>query len=293
MRKIALLAVVAFGAACGSSTTDPVVSTGQIRFANLSPSYAAVDFCIKSTMAGSTYSAPIVNAIGGTAGLVYGGFGEKMVSRYVSYDAGAYTVAVFDKGVSGASCANPAFTLNLTVGADTKSLVALVGKTGLSAPALNSYVDATTPDATRVTIRFINAGFYGGIMTVPAFDIGYNTNTTGSVYTRILTNVAYPAAATGPTGVVNGYALVLPSIITTGATTIYSCVTGTDPTTPGPTCAPVTLPGDTSAIRAGVVATAFVIGDIPTAPNGLFCGDNQPPTPADWAYSMCVSDQTL
>jgi hypothetical protein len=291
MRKIALIAVVAFAAACGSSTTDPVVSTGQVRFANLSPSYAAVDFCIKST--GGTYSAPILNALGGggAAGLVFGGFGDKMVSKYVTYNAGTYTVAMIDKGVSGATCATSTFTRDITIGASTKTLVALVGQTNVSAPALTSFVDATAADLTRVTIRFINTGFYLGAITVPAFDIGYDTHLAGSVYTPILTNVAYPAAATGPTGVVNGYALVTPSIITSGTTTVYSCQAGTNPATVPPSCQPLTLPGDPSAITGGVVATAFVIGEATALPSGLFCGDNTPQFPADWPYTMCVSNQ--
>jgi hypothetical protein len=212
-----------------------------------------------------------------------------MVSKYVSYDAGTYTVAMIDKGVLGATCAASTMTRDITIGANTNTLVALVGQTGIAAPALTSYVDATTPDATRVTIRFINAGCYNHAITVPAFDIGYNTNTAGSVYTPILTNVAYPAAATGPTGVVNGYALVTPALITAPATTVYTCITGTNPSITG-MCQTLTLPGGTSSIVAGVVATAFVIGDATALPNGLFCGDNTPQVPSTWPYTMCVSN---
>lgn len=291
MRKIALIAVVAFAAACGSSTTDPVVSTGSIRFANLSPTINAIDFCIKPT--GGTYSPPIMNALGGggAAGLVYGGFGDKMVSKYVSYDAGTYVVAVLNKNVVGASCATSPLTLNVTIGANTKTLVALVGDDSVTgyAPTLTSYVDAVAADATRVTIRFINTGFYAHLMPVPPFDVGYNTNLAGSVYTPILTSIAYPGAATGPTGVVNGYALVNPALITAPATTVYTCQAGTNPSITG-ACQTLTLPGGSSSIVAGVVATAFVIGDALSLPNGLFCGDNTPQVPATWPYTMCVSN---
>ena len=287
MRKIALLAFVAVAAACGSSSSDPVVTTGEIRFGNLNQSYAAVDYCIKP--AGGAYSNPIMTAIGGTNGLVYGSFGDQMISRYVSYSSGTYTVAAFNK--TGGSCANPIATLDVTVGSGTKTLVALVGQNGVTGgtAALRSYADATIPDPAKIVVRFINAGFVPPPLSpvtipIPAFDIGYTTPLV--TYTTILTNVAYPTYATGPAGVVNGYASVAPSILS-ASTTLYSCSSGAVP--PSPFCGTIALPSGFTA-TGGILASAFVIGNIPTQPNALFCGDNQPAPVANYPYSMCVSD---
>lgn len=290
MRKIALLAVVAFAAACGSSTSDP--GSGFLRVANLSPSVAAIDYCIKA--AGGTYSAPVMAGLGATDGLVYGGYGEKMIGKYVSYTAGNYTIGVYDKGLLGASCTNPAYTLDVTISNGGSYTVALTGQTGVTggAVALRSYTDASTADATKVIIRFVNTGFLQvppmpSPSVLPAFDIGYQL--LGGTFTLLFDNVAYPGFAAATNGVnANGYNAVNPSILATG-TTLYSCGHGFTPATPG-ACQEIALPTG-APITGGIIASAFTIGNYGTDENfSLFCGDNQPAPVLGYPYALCVTN---
>lgn len=290
MRKIALLAVVAFAAACGSSTTDP--GSGLLRVANLSPSVTAIDYCIKA--AGGTYSAPVMAGLGAVDGLVYGGEGEKMIGKYVTYTAGSYTIGVYNKGLTGSSCANPGYTLDITIGNGVSSTVALVGQTGVAGAAigLRQYTDASTADATKVIIRFMNTGFLQvppmpAATVLPAFDIGYQL--LGGTFTLLFNNVAYPGFAAVGNGVdANGYNAVNPSILTTG-TTLYSCGHGFTPATPG-ACQQIALP-TVAPITGGVIASAFTVGNYGTdAVYALFCGDNQAPPVLGYPYSACISN---
>jgi hypothetical protein len=291
MRKIALLAVVAFAAACGSSTTDP--GSGLLRVANLSPSVAAIDYCIKA--AGGTYSAPVMAGLGAVDGLVYGGEGEKMIGKYVTYTAGSYTIGVYNKGLLGASCANPGYTLDITIANGVSSTVALIGQTGVTggAVALRQVTDASVPDATRVLIRFMNTGFLQvppmpSPSVLPAFDIGYLL--LGGNYTVLFNNVVYPSFAAAGNGVdANGYNAVNPSILGSG-TTLFSCAHGISPGTVPGACQEIQLPTG-APITGGIIASAFTIGNYGTDPVfSLFCGDNQPPPLAGYPYSLCVTN---
>jgi hypothetical protein len=294
MRRIAILSMVTFLAACGSSSSSSTGTT-YLRVANLAPDVAAIDFCVGPT--GGTLSAPVMANAGATDGLAFGANFpaplslSKMVSKYFAYDAGSYTIAVYDKNLSGSSCANPLVQLtNQNLAADGHYLVALVGQTAASAPhALQLFTDASAAVADKVVIRFANAGFLqlsGATTPLPAFDIGYQL--AGGAYTKIFDNIAYPGVAAASASVdANGYAQVNPSILSAG-TTLYTCLHGTVP--PAVTCQSIALP-TTSAITGGVVASAYAVGNstgAPTAGTSLFCGDNTAAPVADYKYSLCL-----
>ncbi len=294
MRRIAILSMVTFLAACGSSSSSSPGTT-YLRVANLAPDVAAIDFCVGPT--GGTLSAPVMAGAGASDGLAYGANFpaplslSKMVSKYFAFDAGATTIAVYDKNLSGSSCANPLVQLtNQNLAADGHYLVALVGQTAAGAPhQLQLFTDEAAAVADKVVIRFVNAGFLqlsGATTVLPAFDIGYQV--AGGAFTKIFDNIAYPGIAAASTSVdANGYAQVNPSVLTAG-TTLYTCLHGTVP--PAVTCQSIALP-TSGAIVGGVVASAYAVGNstgLATAGTSLFCGDNTAAPVADYKYSLCL-----
>jgi hypothetical protein len=297
MRRIAVLSMVTFLAACGSSSSSSPGTT-YLRVANLAPDIQAIDFCIGAV--GGALSSPVMAAAGAADGLKYGGTISAanplslMMSKYFAYDAGTYNIAVFDKNLPGSSCANPVASLsNLILGANNYYLAAAIGKTGVTggAHALTIFTDENTPVATKVVIRFVNTGFLqlpgaAAPSPLPAFDIGYQL--LGGTYTKIFDNIIYPSyAASSATVDAFGFAQVDPSILTTG-TTLYVCPHNAPPASGF--CQPVTLP-TSSPITGGVIASAFTIGvstGAPTAGTSLFCGDNATPPIVGYNYSLCL-----
>jgi hypothetical protein len=291
MRKIALLAVVAFAAACGSSSSTP--GTGYLRVANLAPDVPTIDFCVRISGT-TTWSAPVMAGVSATAGIVYGGAGAQagllQMSKYFPYEAGTYDVAVFNKALLGASCANPQKTLsNLSLGDGTYKLVALVGipaGTGTAATAekLVAFTDMAAAPAGKAAVRVVNAGILAIPSTtpdvLPAFDLGITVST---VYTKIFGNVAYPTfAATGVDA--NGYAALDPAGLPSSGLSLTVCVpAGSTPTT-GQCQSTLVPPG---SITANIVASVYVIGKAPLAPGALFCGDTTPAAVPN--YSACTS----
>jgi hypothetical protein len=285
MRKIALLAVVAFAAACGGSSSTP--GTGYLRVANLSPDLGDIDFCI-APAGTTTFTGPVLaNTTGGTAGLKFPGDGSMAVSKYFSYEEGSYDVRIISKG-AGATCATPLLTASsVSLGNGVYKLVAAVGNTGFAgaAHATAVFTDETTAASNRVNIRFVNAGLLAlpgpTYSAMPALNIGF---TVGGTYSGIFTNVGYPGigAAVAPVDA-NGYASIDPTGITAGAQ-ITSCLY---PATSGATCQSAPLPTGT-VITGGMVASAYVIGIAGSLPNALLCGDNQTPIP-NYPYSLCIA----
>ncbi len=207
MRKIALLAVVAFAAACGGSSSTP--GTGYLRVANLSPdaSNLAIDFCVRASGT-TTWSNPVMAAAGYNTGVVYGGTGSTagalQMTKYFPYDAGSYDVAVYAKGLAGAGCANPVATLtNVSLADAGYRTIALVG-INATPPAVQrklvAFTDTVSPAAGKAAVRVVNAGILAlpgaDPAALPAFDLGITTASTG--YVKVFGNVAYPGiAATG------------------------------------------------------------------------------------------------
>jgi hypothetical protein len=281
MRKIALLAVIAFAAACGdSSTTDP--GTGYLRVGNLSPDLGPFDFCVAPTGT-TTYTGPVMAAAGANGGLVFGGSGQASVSKYFAYTAGTYDVKLV---AIGGSCSSTALLTRtgLSLGDGAYKLLAAVGFTGsTTAPhALTTFTDETTVAAGSVAIRFANVGILPGATfgPLPAIDVGV---TIANVYSKIFTNVAYPGVAASGVDA-NGYAVV-PASNFTGSVDLTVCP---NPLTPASGfCQSTTVPA--GSITGGVVATAYVIGVAGTPPNALLCGDNTPPPAAGYQFSLCTT----
>ena len=162
MRKIALLAVVAFAAACGSSTTDPGVRDRVLRVANLSRSVTAIDYCIRRPAA--TYSAPVMAGPRRDAGLVYGGVKvEEMIDRkYVTYTAGSYTIGVFNKGLPVPPARRPGLHPDVpsaTASHDGRPRRPDRCRRPRARPRTST---RRRSDATKVAIRFINDGLPPG-----------------------------------------------------------------------------------------------------------------------------------
>jgi hypothetical protein len=305
MRRIALLTAVAVLAACGSSSSS---GTGYLRVANLSPDLGPLDFCVRPT--GGTYGSPVMASVptptGGSGSLGAAGLvaadptsieGGLAVSRYFSYTEGTYDVAIYQKDLLGASCANPLLTASsVSLGANEYKLVAAVGKTGAvgAGHALVTFTDEKTVSSSNVLIRFVNAGLAtldgSAFFALPAIDVGV---TTASAYQPIFTNVVYPSkAATVAPVDANGYA-TLPAASFSGAVQLTVCPTGKTPSTvvPPQVCQSQAVPA--GAITGGVVASAYVVGIAGFAPNSLLCGDNTTIPPVGgvtWPYSACTTN---
>jgi hypothetical protein len=277
MRKIALIAVVAFAAACGSSSSS--TPTGYFRVGNLSFGSPEIDFCV-ATSGSATFTGPVMRAAGSVttgSALPY-----EFVSKYFAYGAGSYTVRVVPYAANSCTTAVPGIAdVSVTVADGGYYTIAAAGIIGQSAPVnaqLKVFTDVSTPDATKVTIRFVNA-----LPSATIFDIGTGLPT---AFTPIFSHLAFLGLAT-PSVVVNslGYAVVSPSgfappvILTT-------CVNGVPPT--AQTCpSSVTLtPSQAAGIQAGTVASAFLVPTL-TAGELLLCGDSAGIVPST-NWSACV-----
>jgi hypothetical protein len=296
MRRIALLSAVAVLAACGGSSTT--TGTGYIRVANLSPDLGAIDFCVFPS--GGAVGSPVMASVGsnlGAAGLVASDAtneGSFAISRYFAYTEGTYDVAVFQKGLLGASCANPILTVsNVSLGANAYKLIAAVGMTGATgaAHALVTFTDEKTVSASNVLIRFVNAGILAlpgaAPVALPAIDVGVTTASAG--YQVLFSNIAYPgkAAAVAPVDA-NGYATI-PAASFSGAVDLTVCPAGLTPASQQ--CQNTSVPS--GVITGGVVASAYVIGLAGVPPNALLCGDNTTIPPiggVTWPYSACTTN---
>ncbi|MEI6224949.1 MAG: DUF4397 domain-containing protein [Deltaproteobacteria bacterium] len=303
MRKIALIAVVAFAAACGSSSPTP---TGYLRVANLSPEVAAIDFCVAPT--GGTYSSPVMANAGETTGLKYdvgvavGAAGLKQMSKYFGYGPGTYDIKIMSKAAGG-SCANPLATLTGIVLADGgHKTIGFVGTSsaGSDAPlAAVAFTDEVSATSTTVAIRFVNGTLTPTGVATPAFMKGIAWNvgislTGGSA--PLLTNIIYPSVAQSGTLVdANGYAIIPTGTLPTGSITLYVCPY---PFTPENVVAPARcgtflVPG--AQISGGIVASAYMIGGVgvtagPLAQTALFCGDvTSGQITSDGNYSACAA----
>jgi hypothetical protein len=301
MRRIALLSAIAVLAACGGSSST---GTGYLRVANLSADLGPLDFCVRPT--GGTYGSPVMAGVptptGGSASLGASGLvaastldeGAFAVSRYFSYTEGTYDVAIYQKDLAGASCANPLLTASgVSLGANAYKLVAAVGMTGATGAghAVVTFTDETTVSASNVLIRFVNAGILAlpgaAPVALPAIDVGVTT--ASAVYLPIFTNVAYPgkAAAAAPVDA-NGYATVSAANFS-GAVSLTVCPTSLTPASG--LCQSTAVPA--GAITGGVVASAYVIGLAGVPPNALLCGDNTTIPPiggVTWPYSACTTN---
>lgn len=276
MRKIALLAVVAFAAACGSSSSAP--APGNIRLAHLAFGAPAVDFCW-APQGTTAFTGPAMKGASDVAGVLYA-----EASKYFSLDAGTYTVRLVPFAANSCAVAVPGV-------ADIQVVVASGGYYTVAAATLlpsgiqlKAFTDDATPDATKVIIRFVNA-----VPGSPAVDIGTGAPT---AFFPIFSNLTYLGLATQG-GVVdaNGFASV-PASGFTGTVILTTCLNGVPPS--ALTCpASVTLPSNVSgSITNGTVASAFAILLNPAASPAtgqlLLCGDSTGTVPGT-NLSACIT----
>ncbi len=308
MRKIALLAVVAFAAACGGSSSTP---TGYLRVANLSPDLAGMDFCI--TAAGGTISAPVMASVGNATGLLYdvgtagARAGLKQMSRYFGYAPGTYTVTIMSTAPGGSCAAGSAVasgSVTLTDGG--YKTVALVGSAGTVASGavpftVTSFTDEVSVATTSVAIRFSNQTLLPTGQSVPAFIAGIPWNiglTIPGGHTSLFTNIAYPGIAEVlPGGKVDpqGYVTLSTSEIPAGSLSLYVCPTPFDPATVvlPYRCGSFLVPA--GQIKGGTIASAYMIGGAGITSGtytqtGLFCGDvTSGQIASDGNYSACTA----
>jgi hypothetical protein len=307
MRKIALLAVVAFAAACGSSSSP----TGYLRVANLSPDVAGMDFCI--TPAGGTISAPVMANSGSATGLLYdvgtagARAGLKQMSKYFGYAPGTYTVTMMSTALGGSCAAGAALasgSVTLTDGG--YKTVALVGSAGAAATGavpftVTSFTDEVSVASTSVAIRFANQTLTPTGLSVPAFVAGISWNiglTIPGGYTPLFTNIAYPGTAevlVGGKVDVNGYVTLPTSQIPSGSLALFVCPYNFDPSTlpPPNQCGSFTV--TSTQITGGIVASAYMIGGVGVTSGtykqtALFCGDvTSGQIASDGNYSACTA----
>ncbi len=286
MRRIALLSVMTFLAACGGSSSSG--ASGFIRVANLAPGVPSIDFCIAPT--GGTVSAPVMSSSGSPEGIKYDlpgsstAAGTKQVSKYFGYAPGTYDVKIMSTAAGG-SCANPVATITgVTITDGGYKTIALEGieggqtVSGVSAAlTARAFTDEVSVPSTSVALRFVNAGVQPVSATAfapgLAFNIGYLA---GTAYTSLFGNLAFPGIATGGVVDANGY-LVIPSSGLPSSLTLSVCVYPFTPTNPPPVaamCTTATVPA--GSVQGGIVASAYLIGvedGNPANAGALFCGD--------------------
>ena len=149
MRKIALLAVVAFGAACGSSSSTP--EPGNIRLAHLAFGAPGVDFCW-APQGSATYAGPAMKGASDPAGVRYA-----QASKYFTLDAGTYTVRLVPFAANSCATAVPGVAdiqVVVTAGGHHTVAAATLLPTGVQ---LKAFTDVGTADPAKVVIRFVNA----------------------------------------------------------------------------------------------------------------------------------------
>ncbi len=304
MRKIALIAVVAFAAACGSSSSTPM---GYIRVANLAPDVAGIDFCVATT--GGTYSAPVMANAGSAAGLKYdvGAAaypGLKQMSKYFGYGPGTYDIKIMSTA-SGGSCANPLATLTgVTLADGGYKTIGFVGAQSTggadAAPfAAVAFTDEVSVSSSAVAIRFTNDTLTPTGQADPMFFKGISWNvglSRAGGSTALFTEIAYPRTArSGALVDANGYAIIPTATLPSGNLTLYVCPFPFTPeTVVSPySCGTFTVTG--AQISGGIIASAYMIGGVgmttpPYSQTALFCGDVvSGQVSSDGNYSTCVA----
>jgi hypothetical protein len=278
MRKIALLAVVAFAAACGSSSSTPA---GSLRVGNVSIGLAgasvAVDFCYAPSATPTVFSGPVMKGVSSTLGLPY-----SYVSRYFSLPADTYKIRVVPFAAN--SCATAAAgvaDINVVV-ADGVAYTVLAAGIPASTPALQlkAFTDINSPDAAKVIIRFMNV-----LTDQTAFDIGTGT---ADAFNKIFDNLVWLGLPTATPPVdARGYASVNPSSFVYPVS-LTTCFHGALPS--ALTC-PSTVAlsqSDVAGIKGGTIASAYLVPTLVGGGELVLCGDTTAPIDN---YSACVVRQ--
>lgn len=251
------------GTGDGGASQETSAPTARVRVAHLSPDAPAVDFCL-AAHATTTFSGPVLEAAGNTAGLAY-----STITEYLSVPAGQYDVRLVAPGATDCSTSLaglPDTTSLPTLAAGGSFTVAATGdvtKAGNDPSfTLQAFVDEATVAAGMASVRFIHAS-----PGTPAVDVGL---VSGSTFTPVFKDVSFGQVAAAGGGIdANGYLVTTPlSGVTLGA-----AATGT--TTVVKSVAGVSVP-------AGAIVTAIAIGGKTMATTNplqvLLCIDSAAPS---------------
>lgn len=172
------------------------------RVAHLSPNAPAVDFCVRP-MGTTNFTGPVLESRGLSAGLSFAS-----VTGYIALPPGQWQVRLV--GADATNCNTslaglPEYTLpNLTAGTwATVAASGSVGASGATAFDLRPFVDTRAPIAPgRANIRFVHAS-----PGTPAVDVGALS---GSTFTAIWSNTAFPTFMGAMGADANGYISAMP-----------------------------------------------------------------------------------
>ncbi|MBW2527713.1 MAG: DUF4397 domain-containing protein [Deltaproteobacteria bacterium] len=231
-------------------------ATGRIRVAHLSPDAPAVDFCVDP---GSGFIGPVLAGLGDTDGLAY-----TEVTDYLALPAATHTVRLV--APSSSDCDTPLGPPDTTGVVLTEGVDATLAAVGMLTPSgsgqpfeLAVYEDENAdPASGKAHLRFIHAS-----PDTPGVDVGIGSEA-GSDFAAIWDNVSYPEI-----GRVSGGDY----LETDPLNDMNLSARVDDSANDGLVITGVDLP-------AGVIATAFVIGNLDAEPEGLMvllCVDNGTP----------------
>lgn len=261
--RLAIPLLAALGlAGCGddsSAGAQPSVaqSSVYVRVAHLSPDAPAVDLCLK--LGSGAFAGPVLRGLGATAGLAY-----PQVTRYLTLDAGAYTVRLVAPGAADCSTSLaglPDYALP-ALAAGTYATAAAVGLVGGTPPfTVKPFVDDHAVASGKAAIRFVHAS-----PGTPAVDVGVGS---GAGFTPLFVNVAFPDAAGAGGGIdANGYLVTDPLAGAQISARVHGSATDA-----------LVVPGVSAA--AGTTSTVFAIGLLgsgTTPLRALACVDNDAPS---------------
>jgi hypothetical protein len=217
---------------------------GRLRVAHLSPDAPAVDVCVNP---GSGFIGPVLAGAGDSDGLAY-----SEATSYVEVPAATYSVRIVAPGSANCNTALGGLpdVTGVAVAANSDYTAAAVG---MLTPAgddeafsIKLMADDNTPaNAAKAYLRFVHAS-----PDTPAVDVGTGS---GSSFTAVWTGVEF-----GEVGQVAGGDYLETDPLTDA--TVSARATGT-------TADALVIPG--VDLPAGVVATAFAIGNLDGAPKPL------------------------
>lgn len=232
------------GGTGGGGGAGPGQTMGRLRVVHLSPDAPAVDVCVNP---GSGFIGPVLAGAGDSDGLAY-----SEATGYVPVPAATYSVRIVAPGSANCNTALGGLpdVVGVAVAANSDYTAAAVGMLtpagGDEAFAIKLMADDNTPaNAAKAYLRFVHAS-----PDTPAVDVGTGT---GSSFTAVWTGVDF-----GEVGQVGGGSYLETDPLTDA--TVSARATGTTTDT-------LVIPG--VDLPAGVVATAFAIGNLDGAPQPL------------------------
>jgi hypothetical protein len=226
----------------------------MVRVAHLSPDAPPVDFCVKEAAAAG-FTGPVMKGLlMKDAGLAYA-----EVTQYLPLAAGTYTVRLVAPGQASCDKGLVPDVEGLALAGGTSYTAAAIGMLAPTGDAqafeVTAWGDDTDVAAGKAKLRFVHAS-----ADTPNVDVGTGK---GADFTAVFTDVAF-----GKAGDVGGKAYLETDPLS--KVTLSARAHGADTDA---------LVLDGVDLPAGVIATAFAIGNLAGDPQplkALVCLDNQP-----------------